>query len=735
MKEIWMIFVDDVKHLLKNPVAIIVTLGLIILPSLYAWFNILANWDPYGNTNNLKIAVANNDAGISIAEAVPDYYSLPNVDELALDPETTIMNIGDTFVENLHNNDQINWTFVAYEEALAGVEDGEYYAAIVVPENFSSDFFSFLNEDITHPKLEYHVNAKKNAIATKITDSVMNSVKTQVNESFVNTVTEAFGVVMNDAAVSIDDAREKSIQSNLNTFYLIDEQLGSLADTTRVINSSFVSAQALVQASQGVLPGVESDLERLSGKGLDAAQLAAAGENLANASTTALDTTFTSLEHTLSVLEKQLAVTKDVLSDVEQLELLEKAEDMLTENQAVLDKAENLIQEMSYLPEAQKEKLLSKIQNIKTWNQQVLDDVEDLQSDLYNYGKFTEKNIQKIERDLARTLTAAEDLHAYYKESVAPILNKNLDNLIQAGVNAPDAVARLKSMITPLNAALGGLSTLLDNQIDAYDSVQNLIIRSQTQVQACIDVLEKGEQLGKENYLYQLMTNDPQMLASFISSPTEVETITMYPIENYGSAMTPFYTILSLWVGALILASIVNVNISNPEFRKFKLYQQYFGRSITFSLLGILQALVVSLGDIYLLHVQCVSPIKFVLICVACSYTFCKIVYTLTIALDDVGKAIAVVLLVMQVAGSGGTFPIEVMPEFFAAINSVLPFKFGLAATRECVAGFYGSVYWQNVLYELLYVPPCIIIGLLTWKKLYKAKGYFRRKMEETGIL
>lgn len=735
MKEIWMIFVDDVKHLLKNPVAIIVTLGLIILPSLYAWFNILANWDPYGNTNNLKIAVANNDAGISIAEAVPDYYSLPNVDELALDPETTIMNIGDTFVENLHNNDQINWTFVAYEEALAGVEDGEYYAAIVVPENFSSDFFSFLNEDITHPKLEYHVNAKKNAIATKITDSVMNSVKTQVNESFVNTVTEAFGVVMNDAAVSIDDAREKSIQSNLNTFYLIDEQLGSLADTTRVINSSFVSAQALVQASQGVLPGVESDLERLSGKGLDAAQLAAAGENLANASTTALDTTFTSLEHTLSVLEKQLAVTKDVLSDVEQLELLEKAEDMLTENQAVLDKAENLIQEMSYLPEAQKEKLLSKIQNIKIWNQQVLDDVEDLQSDLHNYGKFTEKNIQKIERDLARTLTAAEDLHAYYKESVAPILNKNLDNLIQAGVNAPDAVARLKSMITPLNAALGGLSTLLDNQIDAYDSVQNLITRSQTQVQACIDVLEKGEQLGKENYLYQLMTNDPQMLASFISSPTEVETITMYPIENYGSAMTPFYTILSLWVGALILASIVNVNISNPEFRKFKLYQQYFGRSITFSLLGILQALVVSLGDIYLLHVQCVSPIKFVLICVACSYTFCKIVYTLTIALDDVGKAIAVVLLVMQVAGSGGTFPIEVMPEFFAAINSVLPFKFGLAATRECVAGFYGSVYWQNVLYELLYVPPCIIIGLLTWKKLYKAKGYFRRKMEETGIL
>lgn len=735
MKEIWMIFTDDMKRLLKNPVAIIVTLGLIILPSLYAWFNILANWDPYGSTNNLRIAVANEDKGITIAEVVPNYYNLPNVDKLALDPGTTVMNIGDSFVENLHKNDQINWIFVDYDTALHGVETGEYYAAIVVPENFSSDFFSFMDESITHPKLEYHVNAKKNAIATKITDSVMNSVKTQVNESFVNAVTEAFGVVMNDAAVGLDDAREKSIQSNLVTFYLIEEQLNTLADTTKVINSGFASAQALVQASQGVLPGVEKDLNSLSGKGADMAELAAAGESLANAGTTALDTTFSNLEHTISVLDKQFSVTQDALSDVEQLELLEKAEGVLAENQTVLDKTETLINNIPFMIDAHRTALLDRVQKASNKNQQVLDDMEALESDLHSYGKFTEKNLQKIERDLDSTLTAAEELHTYYKDAVAPTLNENLNNLIQTGENAPDAIARLKSMITPLNAALGGLDALLTNQLETYESLQNLLARCQEQVSACIDALEKGEQLGQENYLYQLMTNDPQLLASFISSPTEVETITMYPIENYGSAMTPFYTILSLWVGALILASIVNVNVSNPAFKEFKLYQKYFGRSITFSLLGILQALVVSLGDLYLLHVQCASPVKFVLICVVCSYVFCKIVYTLTIALDDVGKAVAVVLLVMQVAGSGGTFPSEVMPSFFSIVNSILPFKFGLAATRECIAGFYGTVYWQNVLYELLYVPPCIIIGLLTWKKLYKAKGYFRRKLEETGIL
>ena len=123
------------------------------------------------------------------------------------------------------------------------------------------------------------------------------------------------------------------------------------------------------------------------------------------------------------------------------------------------------------------------------------------------------------------------------------------------------------------------------------------------------------------------------------------------------------------------------------------------------------------------------------LACVVCGYTFNKIVYTLTIALDDVGKAIAIFLLVLQVAGSGGTFPSEVMPSFFSAVNSILPFNFALAAVRECIAGFYGQAYWVNVLLEFLYVPPCIIIGLLTWKKFYKAKNYFRRKMEETGIM
>ena len=375
--------------------------------------------------------MANNDAGVSVGEVV-NYDELPNGDKLAVDQNETVMNIGDNFVNNLRENDKINWVFVDYDDAMNGVENGTYYAAIVVPENFTRDFFSFLNKDITHPKLEYHVNAKKNAIATKITDSVMNSVKTEVNESFINTVTEVFGIAMNDAAVELDDAKDQTIQSNLNTFRLLQEQLNNLTDTTKVLNSTFVAAQALVQSSQATLPGIEKDLDSLDGKGWDAAQLAAAGKNLAYVGSTTLDTTFSNLDNTLEVLEKQISVTQGAISDAQKLELLDEAQKIVNENLTMVNKTETLVKEMPYLTDEQKTALLEHLDKVKKLDEQLLADIPELESDLRGYGKFTEKNLNKLKADMDSTVWAAEDLHNYYKDKVAPTLNKNLDSLIDA---------------------------------------------------------------------------------------------------------------------------------------------------------------------------------------------------------------------------------------------------------------------------------------------------------------
>ena len=184
MRKIWYIFKRDLKAVFRNPVAAVIAVGIMILPSLYAWFNIAANWDPYGNTGELKVAVVNEDEGLDI-----ESMDLPDTAKNLL--ESKDINIGNMVEDNLKMNDQIGWQFVSKDEAMDGVSDGTYYAAVVIPSDFSSDIASILSENVNHPEIEYYVNEKKNAIATKITDKGVGTIQQQVNESFISAVSEA----------------------------------------------------------------------------------------------------------------------------------------------------------------------------------------------------------------------------------------------------------------------------------------------------------------------------------------------------------------------------------------------------------------------------------------------------------------------------------------------------------------------------------------------------------------
>ena len=171
MKKALQIFKRDVLRLVRNPVALVITIGVCIIPSLYAWYNIVANWDPYGNTGNVQVAIANEDEGTS-----NDY-----VGEL---------NAGDEVVSKLKDNDKLGWVFTGADAAREGVESGEYYAAVVIPHDFSRNLTSMLTGTFEQPQLEYYVNEKKNAIAPKVTDTGAQTIEEQVNATFVSTVSK-----------------------------------------------------------------------------------------------------------------------------------------------------------------------------------------------------------------------------------------------------------------------------------------------------------------------------------------------------------------------------------------------------------------------------------------------------------------------------------------------------------------------------------------------------------------
>ena len=182
MKTAFQIFRRDVRRLLKNRAATLVMIGVCLLPSLYAWFNIYSNEDPYANTGNIYIAVASEDEGMKLEDG-------------------TTVNMGAQVIEQLKENKSIGWQFVdSSDEAINGVESGKYYAAVVIGDRFSESMFSIFSKGLENPTITYYENEKKNAIAPKITSKAKTAVQEQVNATFVSTLAEVM-LKVNDVMV------------------------------------------------------------------------------------------------------------------------------------------------------------------------------------------------------------------------------------------------------------------------------------------------------------------------------------------------------------------------------------------------------------------------------------------------------------------------------------------------------------------------------------------------------
>ena len=572
MKNIYKVFISDWKRISKNVVAVVVVMGLIILPSLYAWFNILSNWDPYGeeSTSRIKVAVASDDKGIVM--------------------DSLQFNMGDTIIEALESNTTIGWVFTdSTKDAIDGVYAGDYYAALVMPEDFSKKMVSFLTDSVTHPEIDYYTNQKKNAIAPKITDKAKTAVQQQVNSTFISTI-----------------------------------------------------AQTFVKAADGV-------------------------------DTSANQENMTSGQTVLDIL----------LSKMQQLNTqLDSYDTILTALISVTDSASSAMSK-KIIAEQQKVDSLMKI--------------------------ASKGNI--LDSGVSNQLAAGLGQISQIMDSVINIYSKadgNIDSFASsistAGVNLKDTKELLGSLKTDLSSTIEKLNNIKDS--------------------------------GSYDMLLKVLGLDADSFGSFVASPVEVETEGIYPIATYGSAMAPFYTVLAIWVGGLILVAIIHVGVKpQKEHPDVKPYQAYFGRYITFFLIGQAQALLVTLGDLYYIGIQCVSPFKFWFAASVTSFVFTIFMYSLTVAMGNVGEALAVVIMVIQVAGAGGTFPIEVLPKVYQKIYEFLPFTHAMNAMRECVGGSYQLNYWKYLGYLCVYVIISLLIGLLFAIPCRKLNEKIEKSKHRSGVM
>lgn len=231
LKHTWSLFKLDWRRVFKNPIAIFLMAALVIIPSLYAWFNIKALWDPYSNTGELPIAVYSADAGAKFQDK---------------DVE-----IGKEVVKNLHENKQLGWRFVdSKEQVVEGVKSGKYYAGIYLPKEFSKDLLSFTSGEIQKPKIEYYLNQKINAIAPKITDKGAGSIQQEISQEFIKTASSTLLKVFNEIGYDID-ANLLSINKVKNLILTTNDNLGEIDKYT----------QEVVQV-QGKLPELKEKLAK-----------------------------------------------------------------------------------------------------------------------------------------------------------------------------------------------------------------------------------------------------------------------------------------------------------------------------------------------------------------------------------------------------------------------------------------------------------------------------------------
>ena len=712
MKNIFKIYKNDLKDIFTNKVLLVIIIGLCILPSLYAWFNIKASWDPYGNTGNISVAVINEDSGAEIMNKK--------------------VNMGDELVKELKTNKDLGWKFVDRKKALEGVNSGKYYAYIEIPSNFSENLTSLVSKDIKKGTIIYTVNEKINAIAPKITSKGATTIQNEVNQTVVKTVSEVVLKAFKEAGIEIEKQLPKlsTLENNLV------EVQGKFKDIDKVVDTAVDATDKV----SDIIKDIQNDMPLIKDTITNSKNLSSDIKSFLNDSKTGLSQLSPILKNDLGLISEISSNAKNAVSDL--IDAINKG------SESAPQLIDNLSTKLSDLASSTNTlaKFLEKLNKLVPGNQlkSVIDSLNSISAKL----DTAVSSLQTIKNQVANgekpPLTNLNNLLKVIGDvnTITSSILNNFDSKIQGPISniiedsfkvADNIIAVLDSAEKKLPAVEDILNTTLSFSGSAEKGasfIKEKLPYAKSVVDTIVDSMKKINNSSEVNELISLLKSDVLKRSDFLKQPVDLVENRLYPIKNYGSAMAPFYTVLSLWVGILLLMSLLSTNVHGD----YKPNEVYFGRGLTFLTLTIIQALIVSLGDIYFLKVQAVNIPLFILISVFTSIVFTAIVYSLVSIFGNVGKAIGVVLLVIQVAGSGGTFPIQVTPQFFQNVYPLLPFTYAISAMREAVGGIYMPNLTKDISTLAIFIVVFVIFTVFFKKPINKVTEKIQDRFNESDL-
>lgn len=714
VQKIFRIYKEDIKNIITHYGALVVVIALCIIPSLYAWFNIKASWDPYdpSATSKIKIGVVNEDEGTIF--------------------NNNTLNIGNKVIDELKNNSAMGWQFVTEKQAREEIEKGRYYAYIIIPKNFSKNITSILSNDIRKGEIIYTVNEKINAIAPKLTDKGATGVQENVNKTIVQTVSDVIFTVANEVGVEIENqlpriediiSKLKDLQSKFSdineTINMGDEGVKRVKDIVKEVQDGIPNIENILSESKDLnkkindfLNSSKSGINNVAPTIKNDISIISSLSNSINASATELkDAILNGHEKAPERIDSINAKINDVIDLINPLvKVLESLNrispgkpltPLIQALQGVQGKLADMIKSLEIIK--------TNIQNGERPNVDIMDKVITLSNDVRDitnnlYGNFDSEILPKINDIFGGGIEISNDISGVLEEvdKKIPDLEKVLDIAYNLSEKGADGIAYAKTMLPKIEGVINDIVSKVETANDN-------------------DVLKE---------IIEILKSDAKSRSEFLANPVTIKENKLFPIENYGSAMSPFYTVLSLWVGMLLLVSI----LATETHGEYKPLEVYFGKYLLFLTIAIIQGLIVCLGDIFLLKVYCIDPISFIVACAFISSVFSIIVYTLVSVAGNVGKVIGIILLVLQIAGSGGTFPIQLTPHFFQIINPYLPFTYAISLVRETVGGIVKSVLINDIVVLLSFIVLSIVVGIILKKPINKISKKFVENFKDSGI-
>ncbi|MBD8839816.1 YhgE/Pip domain-containing protein [Paenibacillus sp. FSL K6-4396] len=347
--------------------------------------------------------------------------------------------------------------------------------------------------------------------------------------------------------------------------------------------------------------------------------------------------------------------------------------------------------------------------------------------------------VQSKIHEVSETLANKSEGFIQALNTVSSLIRNDLPKL---GNKLNEAADFVRNDLPNAEKQIGKASDFVQNQLP---EVEKGVHRVATLVRDDLPALERAiskaadklrEVEGNNQFaeLAKLLRGDIEEESAFLASPVQIKEQQLYPIPNYGSAMSPFYGVLSLWVGSTLLISLLRAEAENPE-GKFRGYELYLGRLATFLTIGLLQALCVTLGDILILGTYVADKLWFVLFAMLVSAVFVTITYTLLSVFGNIGKGIAIIFMVFQFSSSGGTFPISMTSPFFQALNPFMPFTYAISLLRESVGGILWSTAIKDILWLCMFIALSLIVALTLKRPLSSLTKRSAENAKKTKII